>query len=448
MGAIARLAGIIATVVVLLADAAHAARKAFVVGNSRYEHTTSLPNPANDARDLSQRLEQLGYRVTLALDANRTELLGQFQAFARSLTLDDVALFYFAGHGVQIGGDNYLFPVDARVEREEDARTRLVPLNPILADLSRLTRNRLVILDACRNNPYAEQIAQSQAARSAGGASRGLARVYAGVGSYIAFSTQPGNVALDGDGRNSPFTRALLDNIAEPRADVHAVMRRVRASVQAATREQQLPWENSSLIEEIGFAAPGSAPVSGATAPPPPKVAMAPAPAEPTRALRSYSYVTGLDPNGDNFLALRAGTTANAARIATMGPDTLLEVVESSGPWRRVVLLDGTSGWAHSNWIKCCRQVAVPRFGAATAAATLPAPPVVNPSDESCDGLWRRRNAIWHKNGYCFTSTKGVQAFGNVGCSRDMAGAQSVMSPQDRASVESLTAREKAKGCR
>ena len=134
-----------------------------------------------------------------------------------------------------------------------------VPLNALLADLSRLTRTRIVILDACRDNPFADGIARTEGTRSLG-TTKGLARVYAGVGSFIVYSTQPGNVALDGSGRNSPFTKALLDHMALAGADVHAVMRRVRADVQQHTREQQIPWENSSLIDEVAFASGGPSP--------------------------------------------------------------------------------------------------------------------------------------------------------------------------------------------
>ncbi|MEQ1649820.1 MAG: caspase family protein, partial [Hyphomicrobiaceae bacterium] len=331
-------------------EPAQAARKAFVVGNSAYSAAPPLPNSANDARDLAARLTGLGYQVTTGVDLTRVEFLRRFQAFAQSLSQEDVALLFYAGHALQVGGENYLFPIDARVEKEADARTNLVPLNALLADLSRSTRNRLVILDACRNNPFEDALANAQATRSAGGASRGLARVYAGVGSFIAYSTQPGNVALDGTGRNSPFTTALLKHITEPGLDVHAVMRRVRGDVQRVTAEQQVPWENSSLVDEVAFSgavvSPTVAPVAASGAGTS-KMVSVEAKRMPTAPAEQFSYVSGLDPKGDNFLTLRAGTGADAARIATMGPDTPLKVVGSSGAWKNVVLRDGTRGWAH-----------------------------------------------------------------------------------------------------
>ncbi len=431
-----------------------AARKAFVVGNSNYSHINSLPNPANDAADLAAKLKALNYDVTLELDVGRAQFLRSFQKFSGSLTADDLALVYFAGHGLQIGGENYLFPVDARVEKEDDARQVLVPLNALLADLSRITTSRILILDACRNNPFADEIAKAKATRSAGPAARGLARVYAGVGSFIIYSTQPGNVALDGTGRNSPFTDALLRHISVPNADVHAVMRRVRGDVQRATAEQQVPWENSSLIDEIVFAA-GTATAAAPSQPSPPTASPSPpSPNQPTRmskaSTETYSYVTGLDPKGDNFLALRSGSEPDAVRIATMGPNTLLKIAESRGVWRRVVLLDGATGWAHSNWIACCRTIA----GAASAGATAvgsgkAAPPgaIGKAFGDTCDSLWLRRNTIWKRNGYCFTSAKAKQALGNAGCSRDQAAARAAMSAADIAEVDALLVREQGMGC-
>jgi uncharacterized caspase-like protein len=407
-----------------------AANKAFVVGNSNYIAVDPLRNPANDARDLADRLNALGYDVTLGLDLGRRDFLAKFQSFALSLKPDDLSLLYFAGHGVQIGGENYLFPVDAHVTKEGDARTELVALNQLLADLSRATRVRVVILDACRNNPFSEEIAKAKETRSLG-VSRGLARVYAGVGSFIAFSTQPNNVAFDGAGRNSPFADALLRHISKPGVDVHAVMRQVRLDVQRTTSEQQVPWESSSLVNEVTFANSVTT-QSDSVRPAPltqPKV---------ERVTESYSYVTGLDPKGDNFLALRSAPGPDGVRIATMGPDTLVKVIESRGVWRRVALLDGSSGWAHGNWIACCRAMALAR----------PSTPNVTGRGETCEDIWLRRNSIWHRYGYCFTTPKGLQTFGNSGCYRDLDAVRAAMSPADRAEVEAYANRERELGCR
>ena len=453
---------------------AQAARRAFIVGNANYLHTTALANPANDARDLATRLRELGWEVTVQFDASRSALLKGFASFAGALKPDDLSLVYFAGHALQIGGENYLAPVDAEAKTEDDVRRLFVPLNAFLADLSRLTKTRIVILDACRDNPFADGLTRAEGARSLGTA-KGLARVYAGVGSFIVYSTQPGNVALDGTGRNSPFTKALLDHMALAGADVHAVMRRVRAAVQQDTREQQIPWENSSLIDEVAFASGGPSPTVSAppvaTAPPvaalPPAVAQPPgpsradpppaanqqtatrgAPARPSPPPENFHYVTGLDPNGDNFLALRTGPLPSDVRIATMGPDTLLRVHESRGVWRRVELIDGMTGWAHSKWIACCRTLAPRPWQAAITPPPTPPPPRAAPAATSCDGLWLERNAIWHRHGYCFTTARGRAAFDTASCFRDQGAARAAMSAAERTTVDALLAREREQGCR
>jgi hypothetical protein len=439
----ARTALVALALLTVLAVPAAAQRKAFVVGNSAYVAAPVLPNPANDARDIAETLKGLDYQVTVIVDATRKAFLEAFQTWTQGLKRDDLALIFFAGHGLQIGGENYLFPVDAKVESEADARQRLVPLNALLADVSRVTKQRIVILDACRNNPFAEPLGQAQATRSAGVA-QGLARVYAGVGSYIAFSTQPGNVALDGTGRNSPFAAALKSHIGLAGVDVHAVMRRVRGDVQRATGEQQVPWENSSLVDEVMFAGRTIA----AARPAPTRLAdnallarlSARAAQLLSRSLEQpdvYHYVSGLDPKGDNFLALRAGTDASSQRIATLGPDTLLKVVGESGAWRKVVLRDGTSGWAHSNWIKCCRTETGTDAGAAPLGL-----------QDRCEKLWLERNYIWHRHGYCFTTSRAKEVFGTAGCSRDQAAASAAMTPRDRTRIDELQAQEKELGCR
>jgi hypothetical protein len=457
--------------VVMASRGEAATRRAFVVGNSAYQYTSVLPNPSSDAQDMAAQLRKLGWEVTLQLDLSRAAMLNAFAAFSRQLEPDDLSLVYFAGHALQLGGENYLAPVDARLESEEAVRRQFVPLNALLADLSRLSRTRIVILEACRDNPFAPAVAaEGQKARSVASGAKGLARVYAGVGSFIVYSTQPGNVALDGTGRNSPFTKALLDHISLAGADVHAVMRRMRADVQQGTREQQIPWEKSSLIDEVAFASGG--PSSTASAPPavaqPPAVVEPPgpsradpppanqqtatrgAPARPTPPPENFHYVTGLDPNGDNFLALRTGPLPSDVRIATMGPDTLLRVRESRGAWRRVELIDGMIGWAHSKWIACCRTLAPrPWQAAITPSPTPPPQPRAAPAAAtSCDGLWHQRNAIWHRHGYCFTTARGRAAFDTASCFRDQGAARAAMSAGERTTVDSLLAKERAQGCR
>ena len=170
--------------------------------------------------------------------------------FGRRLEGADLALFFYAGHGLQVGGKNYLVPVDAKLERPGDLALDAVEIGTVMAQMEAEKRVNLVFLDACRDNPLARSLARSLGTRGIAVGS-GLASVQSAIGTMIAYATQPDNVALDGEGRNSPFTAALLKHIATPNVEISAVMRRVRADVIAATREQQVPWDHSSLIGEV-----------------------------------------------------------------------------------------------------------------------------------------------------------------------------------------------------
>lgn len=414
---------------VLTSPAALAERVALVIGNSAYRNVSALPNAATDAKDVAARLSEIGFAVYSGTDLTRTETLALVEEFSQALQPDDLALFYYAGHGVQIGTENYLIPVDAIAADEVSLTAASVRLDSVMRTMELRADRRIVILDACRNNPFLEKLAS----RALGGAevARGLAKVEAGVGSFIAFSTQPGNVALDGTGRNSPFTEALLRHIGTAGEDIHAVMRKVRADVVAATRQSQVPWENSSLVDEVYIAADRVAAEPAASG----KVTRpGPARTAPDR----WHFVGGLDPNGDGFLTLRAGTSSGAARLAKMTEGTLLDVLSKGDPWWEVRTEDGLQGFAHSRWIKCCVD------GPETAAsgATVEA-------GASCEQLWYARNLIWHDYGYCFTTDRAIRAFGNDQCrsDADRAAVALMMSDEDRAEVDRIVAEESRLGC-
>ena len=172
------------------------------------------------------------------IDLPRDKALTLVQQFSRQLRQGDTALFFFAGHGIQMGRSNFIMPVDAQPGDEETLTQSSIKLQSILTSMEDRADTRIIILDACRNNPFLK----ASTSRS-GGTTRGFMRMDAGVGSFIAFSTEPGNVASDGNGRNSPFTAALLRHIGTPGADIHAVMRRVRAEVKDSSNNLQIPWE-------------------------------------------------------------------------------------------------------------------------------------------------------------------------------------------------------------
>lgn len=403
-------------------------RLALVIGNSDYAHVPYLPNAAQDARDVTSALRQLGFEVYDGYDLTRVEALLLIAEVTGRLQPDDLALFYFSGHGVQIGAENFVIPVDASGETELELKDASVSLQSILREMDLRAERNIIILDACRNNPFESRMV----GRSVGGGNRGLAKVDAGIGSYIAFSTQPGNVALDGTGRNSPFTEALLRHLPATRDDLHELMRKVRADVISATNGTQVPWENSSLIERVYLSPLGEREPDPAIAVPvtppvtqPPAVTVTPPAAAP-----AFSHVvSGLDPNGDGFLALRTGTTSGARRIAKMTEGTRLSFLGQSGAWFHVRTETGLEGWAHSNWIR-----AISRQTAGT--------------QNQCEALWLARNAIFSRNGYCFQSARGKAAFSNAGCIPGMSASEVPLSAAERAEVERLAAQESSLGCR
>lgn len=238
-------------------------RVALVIGNSSYEHVPTLANPSNDAGDMAAVLKSLGFEVVEGSDLKQNEMRETVRRFGEALQGADVSLFFYAGHGMQVGGTNYLVPTDAKLAREGDLDFDAIRLDLVLAQMERETKTSIVLLDACRDNPMAQTLARSMGTRSAN-IGRGLARIESGVGTFIAFATQPGNVALDGQGRNSPFTAALVKHLPADAVDLGAIMIAVRNEVLASTQGKQVPWEHSSLTGQFFFkpGAPVSAPAS------------------------------------------------------------------------------------------------------------------------------------------------------------------------------------------
>ena len=225
-------------------------RVALVIGNGRYQHAAQLPNPPNDAADIAQALRKLGFDVVEGRDLGKREMEDKIREFGRKLERADLALLFYAGHGMQVAGRNYLVPVDAKLERAGDLSLDTIEVGQILAQMEAEKRVNLVFLDACRDNPLARSFSRSLGTRSTSVGS-GLAAIQSAVGTLIAYATQPENVALDGDGRNSPFTAALLKHMATPSLEISALMKRVRADVIAATHNKQVPWDHSSLVGDV-----------------------------------------------------------------------------------------------------------------------------------------------------------------------------------------------------
>ena len=227
-------------------------RVALVIGNSAYAYTVPLKNPVNDAEDISRALESLGFEVVVGTDLSHNDLTKTVRRFAKRIKGAETVLFFYAGHGLQVNGVNYLIPIDARLAEEEDLEFEAIRLERIVELMERVPRTSLIFLDACRDNPLSRSLARSMGTRSVG-IGRGLARIEARVGTMISFATEPGQVALDGRGRHSPFTGALLTHIATPDLDIALMMRKVRQDVILATQSKQVPWEHSSLTAPFLF---------------------------------------------------------------------------------------------------------------------------------------------------------------------------------------------------
>jgi uncharacterized caspase-like protein len=223
-------------------------RVAFVVGNAAYEHAGALANPVNDATDVATLLEKLNFDVVLGVDLTEDDFGNKLAEFASKLQTADVALFYYAGHGIQYEGENYLIPVDAALENDIRVRRETMSLEEVV-DQMQGTKVRLVFIDACRNNPFAEKMrSASVGTNRALSIGRGLALPsVSGRDMLIAFAAEPDKVAADGTGRNSPFTKAMLRHLPTPGEDITSVLRLVTSDVRKETNGEQSPQQVASM---------------------------------------------------------------------------------------------------------------------------------------------------------------------------------------------------------
>jgi uncharacterized caspase-like protein len=223
-------------------------RVALVIGNSNYSAVGRLPNPPRDAAVLAQALRDAGFRtVQVESDLGSEAMRRALRDFSAQAATADWAVIYYAGHGIEIGGQNYLVPIDARLRSDRDVQFEAVPLDQVLTSIEGARKLRLVILDACRDNPFAQQMTRSLASRSVG---RGLARIEPEGGTLVAYAAKAGQVALDGEGQNSPFVSALVKHIGTPGTEINFLFRKVRDDVLAATGKAQEPFVYGSLPGE------------------------------------------------------------------------------------------------------------------------------------------------------------------------------------------------------
>ena len=223
-------------------------RFALVIGNGKYREVP-LKNAPNDAKAMADHLTRMGFDVTLKLDATRNEMIEAIRAFGAELAKrKSVGLFYYAGHGAQLAWHNYLIPVDAVIEKLEDMQAKTVELSTLLEGLVKAKNPmNVIILDACRDNPFGNRVSVQQ---------KGLSQFDAPPGSLLAYATSPGNTATDGEGANGLYTENLLRELKIPEAKIEDVFKRVRLNVRRRSEGQQIPWESTSLEEDFYFLPP------------------------------------------------------------------------------------------------------------------------------------------------------------------------------------------------
>ena len=252
---------------VFTASAANAEKRvAFVVGNGTYKNVAPLPNPSVDAKAMASALRNVGFEVVEGTNLTRDKMTERLLDFGKKAQGADVAVFFYAGHGIAISGTNYLLPIDADIKSEMDVKLgAAINIDLTLEQTMGDAKVKLVFLDACRDNPFAAKIKSNSATRSVN-VQTGLAEMKSGEGTLIAFATGPGQTALDGqEGGNSPFTRALLANLTQPGVEIQQAMTKVRAQVNEETNKGQLPWGHTNLIGAVylnGAPAPGAAPTA------------------------------------------------------------------------------------------------------------------------------------------------------------------------------------------
>ncbi|MCK1389745.1 caspase family protein [Bradyrhizobium sp. 1] len=243
-------------------------RVALVIGNGAYEKVPELPNPTRDAADVGRALERLDFKVTQVKNATAQEMRKAVVEFGRAAEGADLAVVFYAGHGMEVGGENWLIPISAELRSDSDIESEAISLRSVSLQVSKARKLGLVILDACRNNPFAAKMKRSIATRAV---ARGLAPTEPSDNVLIAYAARDGTTASDGDGRNSPFTASLLRHIETPGLEISFLFRRVRDDVMIATKREQQPFVYGSLSkEEIYLKAPaGSAQAPAVSSPAP-----------------------------------------------------------------------------------------------------------------------------------------------------------------------------------
>jgi len=394
-------------------------RLAIVIGNSNYTHTTPLPNPARDAELMATALASVGFDVTKLIDADQATMKRALVEFGRKLrSSDSVGLFYYAGHGVQVKGENYLIPIDANIADETEVPIAGVNVNEFLATMERAqSRLNIVVLDACRNDPFPG---------SSRSGSRGLTRVEAPSGTYIAFATTPGQVAEDGSGTNSPYTAALARAISTPGITLEQVFKNTRKAVQAETESRQTPWETSSITGDFFFI-PGAQSADNTPPATTPSAAASPVRSTPDPTIEVTFWNSIKDSNSpapfQTYLAqYPSGAFAALARLKLQEFDQAA-IAPTAAPLGKPVATPSYLFPLSSTQALTAQQL----------------------SGIDCDQLWVARNEIFARDGYCFQTARAQIYFGNVNCHSS---SLDILSPLEQQNVAQIKKWEGLKSCR
>jgi Caspase domain len=322
-------------------------RVALVIGNGAYARVPHLNNPAHDAEDVAAALKRSGFETIVATDLDKNGMDEAIIKFARAVHTADVAIFYYTGHALQFGGVNYLVPVDAQLNDEADLR-RMVRVDDVIADMQQAKNLRILVLDSCRDNPLAEQLKRSIGTTRSASVGRGLAKIDSPEGMIIAYATQPGRTADDGDGRNSPYTTAFLKNV-ETKEEIGTIFRRISADVYQATRQAQLPELSLSFVGELYLNGKLQVTATPATTP---------VPADPCAAAsdhwKSVEAINTKEAYEDHLARFPTCSFAGLARTriaALKAPDTAKDRKRFDGIWLGKLVCEptksGLPGWSY-----------------------------------------------------------------------------------------------------
>ncbi len=338
-------------------------RVALVIGNGEYSDEARLSNPVNDARDVASALQRIGFdKVLTGYNLGRTEMEGQVRAFAAQARDADVAVLFFAGHGMEVAGESHLLPVDATLQDDLDLDYETVPLSKMLRASGGARRLRLVILDACRDYPPARRMRSAGNTRST---KRGLARVEPDQGTMVAYAARDGTTAADGSGRNSPYTKALLTHLEDPGVDVGLMLRRVRDSVIEATDGRQEPFVYGSLPGPELSLVPGSS-------------SKAPTPAQTTAPVAVEEMDEIWYALKRSNVRARPGTRHPIIGGLTPGQEVEVTGKVAGQDWLRVALADGKPGYVYAPLLSAAGPPSATSEPPGAPGPSAPAPALQN----------------------------------------------------------------------